>query len=121
MTRRQARVNYERRFFGRVGRMFNAIYHGRRRAWDVTVTLEELKQMAWNSLTYWKLYEDWVNAGYPRRLCPSIDRVDNSRGYHPNNIQFLSQSENRKKDGTPVVLKKDDEVLQFASLEHAAY
>ena len=40
------------------------------------------------------LYEDWVASGYNKRLSPSIDRIDVEKGYTPDNMRWLTHSEN---------------------------
>ena len=44
-----------------------------------------------------RLFKEWEESGYEYKLTPSIDRIDNSRGYDLDNIQFLTLSENSKK------------------------
>jgi hypothetical protein len=51
--------------------------------------------MADNSLK--GLFDKWVESGYERRLCPTPDRLDNSKGYELGNIQFITQSANATK------------------------
>jgi hypothetical protein len=41
-----------------------------------------------------RLWSLWVKNGYSRRLCPSIDRIDSSIGYHLFNMRWVTQSEN---------------------------
>lgn len=41
-----------------------------------------------------RLYNEWKDSGFKRENAPSIDRVDNSRGYDRDNVQWLSNSEN---------------------------
>ena len=43
------------------------------------------------------LYKIWEASGYERRYCPSVDRIDNKRGYTKDNIQWLSLAENCRK------------------------
>lgn len=45
-----------------------------------------------------ELHNAWVHSGYQQALSPSIDRIDNSKGYDLNNIQIITQSENSRKD-----------------------
>lgn len=44
-----------------------------------------------------KLYNSWARNNYPRKLSPSIDRIDNSKGYILGNLQWITQQENSKK------------------------
>ncbi len=47
--------------------------------------------------TFISLYRNWQEAGCPRRLAPSIDRIDNNKGYVKGNLQWLTQVANSKK------------------------
>lgn len=44
-----------------------------------------------------RLYKSWESNGFNRKDCPSIDRMDNKRGYEPDNMQWLPLSENSQK------------------------
>ena len=44
--------------------------------------------------TFMSLYLAWQESGYSRRKAPSVDRVDNSRGYTSDNMQWLTLSAN---------------------------
>ena len=46
------------------------------------------------------LWDAWVESGYAHKLCPSIDRINNNRGYEKDNIQWLTSSENSQKYNT---------------------
>jgi len=43
------------------------------------------------------IYNEWVQSNFERKLSPSIDRIDNKKGYTVDNIQWLTQSNNSKK------------------------
>ena len=43
-----------------------------------------------------RLFEVWVKAGYNKKLSPSIDRKDTSKGYTKDNMRWLSHSENSR-------------------------
>lgn len=40
------------------------------------------------------LYDDWVSSGFDKKLSPSIDRIDTSKGYTLDNMRWLTHSEN---------------------------
>lgn len=53
--------------------------------------------MEWTEKTYdvfIKLFRLWQESEYDRRLSPSIDRIDNKKGYIVGNMQWLTNYEN---------------------------
>lgn len=44
-----------------------------------------------------RLHEEWVKSKFQRKLCPSIDRINEDKGYTLNNIQWLTCGDNHKK------------------------
>ena len=46
-----------------------------------------------------QLYLNWVSSGYDRKLSPSVDREDTSKGYVLGNIRWLTHSENSSLGG----------------------
>lgn len=51
-----------------------------------------------NKNSFIKLQKIWKESGYKRTLAPSIDRIDNEKGYSIDNLQWLSLRDNIKKD-----------------------
>ena len=43
------------------------------------------------------LYDSWIDSDYEYRLSPSIDRINNSKGYELGNMQWLTVYGNSKK------------------------
>ena len=43
------------------------------------------------------LFQLWTEGGYERRLAPSVDRVDSSKGYSLDNMEWVTQSENSRR------------------------
>lgn len=43
-------------------------------------------------------YQKWQNSGFKRKFAPSVDRIDNNKDYTLDNIQFIQQNLNSKKD-----------------------
>jgi hypothetical protein len=58
---------------------------------------EQFYEFALNNSEFHRLFKEWEDALYERRLCPSIDRIDTKFGYTLGNIQFLTMSENASK------------------------
>ena len=44
-----------------------------------------------------KLHNNWKINNYCRKLCPSIDRINNNKGYMVNNLQWITQQQNSSK------------------------
>ena len=49
---------------------------------------------AMSSSDFHKLFDEWVASGYKCGSSPSVDRIDISKGYTLDNMQWLSHSEN---------------------------
>ena len=47
------------------------------------------------------LYHKWQEGGFKRKLSPSIDRIDNDKGYIVGNLQWITQSQNSSKRTKP--------------------
>jgi len=52
---------------------------------------------AYKSKILKNLYRDWIKSGHVHKLIPTVDRIDNNKGYGLDNIQFLTLSENARK------------------------
>ena len=59
---------------------------------------KEFKDHFINDKKFLKQYKVWQESGFQRKHAPSIDRIDNTRGYILDNLQFIAQSYNSKKD-----------------------
>jgi len=58
---------------------------------------EEFIKFGLNDNNLKVLYKIWKKSNYSRKLTPSIDRIENQKGYSLNNIQFLTLEENGRK------------------------
>jgi hypothetical protein len=43
------------------------------------------------------LYTAWVNSNYDRKLTPTVDRVNSSKGYSLENMEWVTHSENSRR------------------------
>ena len=43
---------------------------------------------------FWELYFAWVVVGYERKLSPSVNRIDPTKGYEIGNIEWVTHSVN---------------------------
>lgn len=43
---------------------------------------------------YAQLHSEWVASGYEKDLCPSVDRLDTTKGYSLSNIRLVTWKEN---------------------------
>lgn len=43
------------------------------------------------------LYKEWVSKGYEMKLTPSVDRIDSSKGYTLENMEWVTHSENSRR------------------------
>jgi hypothetical protein len=49
---------------------------------------------ALSSPSFWALYEPFIKSGRDRRLTPTVDRIDASKGYEISNMRWLTHSQN---------------------------
>lgn len=57
---------------------------------------EDFYEWAVNSLDFDTLFENWKEGNYDRKLCPTVDRIDASKGYTVENMQWITHSENSR-------------------------
>jgi hypothetical protein len=53
-----------------------------------------------------RLFEAWEKSGYERNLCPSVDRLDSSKGYILGNMEFVTFLENATRGARSLWSKK---------------
>lgn len=97
---------YEKMFKGRLMRTYrniqsrvSGIQKSKSHLYEGIPILQKEDFYAWatQSPEYARLYEEWVESGYSRKLSPSIDRIDSSKGYVHGNMQWLTHSENSRR------------------------
>ena len=60
-------------------------------------TKVELQEWLFTQTNFDELYEAWINSGYLKNLIPSVDRLDDYKGYSLTNIQLTTWEENKKR------------------------
>lgn len=57
---------------------------------------EEFYNWSKNSIEFNNLYNIWKLNNYDRKLTPSVDRIDSSKGYTLENMRWITHSENSR-------------------------
>jgi hypothetical protein len=63
---------------------------------------KEFYAFALNSVEYQGLHANWVESNFEFSLIPTVDRIDNLKGYLINNIQFITHAKNVAKGNREV-------------------
>lgn len=58
---------------------------------------EEFYQFALSSPEFYELFGNYKQSGFERKLAPSADRMDSSKGYEINNMEWVTMSENSRR------------------------
>jgi len=51
---------------------------------------------AWNSEEYKTQFKTWEDSKYNRKLCPTVNRINSSKGYQLDNMEWVTHSENSR-------------------------
>lgn len=71
------------------------IYTSKKRGHNLPeYTFEELKSWVFNQQSWNKLYNDWLESNFDINKKPSIDRLNDSKGYSFDNIQLITWRDN---------------------------
>ena len=79
---------------------------------------EEFYQWAFNNEVFIYLFKLYEANNYDRRLTPSVDRIDSSRGYSIDNMEWVTHSENSRRGSNNNIrrsilqLTKDDVLIK---------
>ena len=60
-------------------------------------TKDELREWLLGQTIYWDIYVAWIDSGYKSDLKPSIDRLDDYKGYSFSNIRITTWGINDQK------------------------
>lgn len=58
---------------------------------------EDFYEFAKSSPEFDRLFSEWTESDYCNKLTPSVDRVDSSKGYSIDNMEWVTHSENSRR------------------------
>jgi len=92
-------VKKKKTIFGLISKMFWSQYSSSisRKLPKPEYTLQEFTEWVVFNPSFKKLYYDWVNSGYSKEMIPSVDRLNDYKGYSFGNIQLMTWEENCEK------------------------
>lgn len=105
-SRIQDYKSYERQYRrtkqGLITRKYSSqLGNSRRRGMEPpSYSSEELRDWMLNQPLFHKLFDEWEESGFDRRLNPSVDRINHTKGYSLDNIQLMTMSKNASKGQT---------------------
>lgn len=89
---------YVKTMLGRLDRMHRDMrQRTKQKGFDNIISKEEFIEYGMNNKDYIRLYKEWVDSNYKFKLTPTVDRINNLKGYTSNNIQFLAHNDNARK------------------------
>jgi len=85
---------------------------------------DEFYAWAVMSADFHRLFREWEESGYDRKLAPSVDRVDSSIGYRTWNMQWVTHSENSRRGAVSKRRQREESegksANQYVPMERAA-
>ena len=101
---KRGRLDIERilrsRYYGIRSRSEEGYYHSNKYTVTGMPYLSKEEFMKWaneNMDKFMELYAPWAASNYQKKLAPSVDRIDNSKGYTKDNLQWLTHGQNSAK------------------------
>jgi len=90
---------YQKTKNGLVAKMYsNQVYRSKIKGYNsITYTMQELRSWIFEQETFNELFSVWVIKNYKKELIPSIDRINDYKGYSLDNIQLMTWGENNNK------------------------
>lgn len=70
-------------------------------------TFKEFRLWMLSRKNFKPLFKKWIESGYDRNFTPSVDRLDDYKGYSFDNIQLMTWNENRAKGHRDVFTGKN--------------
>lgn len=73
---------------------------------ELSFSREEFYDQYLNDAAFNGLFDTWEYYEYDRKLTPSLDRVDSSKGYQFDNLEWVTHSENSRRGAVSKERKK---------------
>ena len=102
-TRNAATYKYEKTVPGFLMRKYrnmlsrvNGVQKSKHHLYSGKHLLSKDEFYAWSKVSgeFFTLFDAWEISGYDRKLCPTVDRIDSSKGYFVENMRWITHSEN---------------------------
>lgn len=99
-------IKYERTKHGKLMRLYrnmksriDGIQWMKAHLYSGKYLLPKYEFYAWalQSSEFHRLFREWEESGYDRKLAPSVDRVDSKHGYAIWNMEWVTHSENSRR------------------------
>jgi len=81
---------------------------------------QEFYDWAKNSSKFYELFESYKNANWDRKLAPSVDRVDSSKGYLIENMEWVTHSENSRRGNISKNEKSRSNLARYYGISRVA-
>ena len=95
--RKAYKLNYYRTKEGLLKKMFNSqIQRTNKSGMIHNYSFDEFKNWIYTN-NYEELFYNWKESGYKTTLVPSVDRINNFKGYTLDNIELVTWAENRRR------------------------
>ena len=103
------------------------MYDHMRRRHPVEFTLWEFHSRWLYDARFVRLFNEWISKGCPKRMKPSLDRINRNKPYTMQNTQMMTWEENRFKQimerrnrkGAVIQLKDGQEIAHYRSQREA--
>lgn len=66
-----------------------------------------------------KIYNDYYDSGFNKKLSPVPQRIDLAKGYTPDNIYWTTQKFKNRTNGKSIVILDGDKIIKYASARKA--